>query len=193
MSGATQSWREYLLQDWKRYFEAKPTFISTLSALVLNAGFSTVFFFRLATALRARGWKRSSRFVHRLNMILSACDLSPQAIVEPGLFLPHAFCVTIGHGARVGKDFTIFQGAVLGTRTVEDGACSDRAEYPDIGDEVTVYPNALVYGGIRIGDNAVKLGNSVVNSDVPSSATYGGAPARRIQPGQRLSEADSEE
>jgi serine O-acetyltransferase len=181
----------YLFQDWSRYYEAPPTFISSISALVLNAGFSTVFFFRLATALRAQGWKRSSRLIHRLNMILSACDLSPQATVEPGLFLPHPFCVTIGHGARAGKNFTIFQGAVLGARTIEDGAGSGRAEYPQLGDGVTVYPNALVYGGIRVGDNAVILANSVVNRDVPSSATYGGAPARMIQTSRQSSEADS--
>jgi serine O-acetyltransferase len=174
MNQPVQRWRDCLLQDWDRYVEAPRSFWRVLRALFYNAGFTTVFLYRLYSELRTRGWIRVSRLARRLNLILSACDLSPQAQVEPGLLLPHPYCVTI--------DFTIYQGAVLGARTVRTTDGSNRAEYPSIGDGVVVYPNALIYGGIRIGDGAEILGNSVVTCDVPPGAVFGGIPAREIKP-----------
>lgn len=194
MTGRTkQPWRKVLLQDWHRYSESSPSWRAVLTALIFNAGFLAVFLLRLGTALRERRWKWPAGLARRFNMIVSSNELSLRAEVEPGLYLPHPYGVTIGRGSRVGKDVTLYQGVVLGAKTTETGAGGVLSEYPEIGEGAVIYPHALVYGGIRVGDNSVILANSVVNRDIPPGATFGGAPAKEIRPGRGSSEAGIEE
>jgi acetyltransferase-like isoleucine patch superfamily enzyme len=50
-----------------------------------------------------------------------------------------------------------------------------------VGDNVVVFPNALIMPGVNIGDNAVVLNGSVVTKDVPTNSVVGGNPARFIR------------
>lgn len=40
---------------------------------------------------------------------------------------------------------------------------------PIIGDEVYIGPNAVIVGGIKIGDNVLISSNSFVNRDIPDN------------------------
>ena len=51
---------------------------------------------------------------------------------------------------------------------------------PILRDNVTVYANAVIIGGITIGNNAKIGAGSVVINDVPDNATVVGNPARII-------------
>ena len=51
------------------------------------------------------------------------------------------------------------------------------AGVPVIGDRVFIGPNAVLYGPIRIGDDAMVGANSVVNKDVPAGTLAVGCPA----------------
>jgi serine O-acetyltransferase len=169
------------LQDWHRYSDGPRRAKLVLARLTLDAGFATVFLFRLAARLQRRGKRLRSRLVHRLNMIVSACELSPSAKVGPGLMLPHPYGVTIGDGCEVGAEVTLYQGVVLGAAAA--------ARYPRIGRGVVIYPHAIVYGGIEVGADAVILGNSVANRDLAPGGTYGGTPAAPV--GGRAPGADA--
>ena len=46
-----------------------------------------------------------------------------------------------------------------------------------IGDRVVIYPNAVVLGGIKVGDDSRVLAGSVVLEDVPANCIVGGNPA----------------
>jgi len=172
-----QASQQGLLQDWHRYSDGRPTRKAVSGALIFEAGFLTVFLFRLAQRMTRRGNHVRSRLIHRFNMIVSACELHPAAEVGPGLFLPHPYGVTIGRGSSVGRDVSLFQGVVLGARTVADESETKQTMYPRISDGVTLYPHVLAYGDISIGRGAVVLGNSVVTHDVPAKKLYGGVPA----------------
>jgi acetyltransferase-like isoleucine patch superfamily enzyme len=50
-----------------------------------------------------------------------------------------------------------------------------------IGDNVVIFPNALIMPGVNIGDKAVILNGAVVTKDVAPSAVVGGNPARLIR------------
>ena len=170
-----------LLQDWHRYSSDPRGWKAVLARLIFDAGFTTVFLFRLASRLQRGGKLVRARLIHRFNMALCACELSPNATVGPGLFLPHPFGVTIGTGCEVGPEVTLYQGVVVGATSAggqDDGA----VRYPRLGREVVIYPHALVYGGIEVGDGTVVLGNSVVNRDLVAGGTYAGAPASRVLP-----------
>lgn len=72
----------------------------------------------------------------------------------------------------IGKNLTVYQGVTFG---ILEG------RRPVVGDDVTVYPNAVVAGGVRIGDGAVVGALSYVSEDVPAGAVVAGAPARILR------------
>jgi acetyltransferase-like isoleucine patch superfamily enzyme len=49
---------------------------------------------------------------------------------------------------------------------------------PEIGNDVWIGDNAVIYGGVKINNGAVVAGNSVVTKDVPHYAIVAGNPAR---------------
>lgn len=52
---------------------------------------------------------------------------------------------------------------------------------PVIGDNVHMHKEAIIYGGITVGDNAEIGANSVVNKPVPDNAVVAGVPAKIIR------------
>jgi acetyltransferase-like isoleucine patch superfamily enzyme len=50
-----------------------------------------------------------------------------------------------------------------------------------IGDNVVIFPNALIMPGVTIGNNAVILNGSVVTKSVAANSIVGGNPARHIR------------
>ena len=55
-----------------------------------------------------------------------------------------------------------------------------------IGNDVWIGEDAIIYGGIKIGDGAIIAAGSVVNKDVPPYSIVGGIPAKEIR--KRFSE-----
>ena len=52
---------------------------------------------------------------------------------------------------------------------------------PILGDNVCIKANAIVYGGVTIGNNAIVGANSVVNCNIPAGEVWAGSPARFIR------------
>ena len=100
------------------------------------------------------------------------CVITSTATIGENLLLPHPLGVVIGASAVVGKDCTIFQQVTLGQK---DG------KYPVIGNNVTIYPGAKIFGDIKIGDNVIIGANSVVNTDIPDNAVAAGIAARVLR------------
>lgn len=88
--------------------------------------------------------------------------------------LPHPFGVVIGRGVRLGSDCKIYQGVTIGSK-LEDGVA-----YPVIGNNVTIYANSVIIGGIVIGNNVIIGASTLVINDVPDNAVVVGNPARII-------------
>lgn len=74
-----------------------------------------------------------------------------------GLRVVHGPCNL--NAARIGKDFTVYSGVTIGTH---------RGGIPSIGDEVSIFPNAVVCGPISIGGGAVIGALTYVSHDVPA-------------------------
>ena len=68
----------------------------------------------------------------------------------------------------IGRDFYCLQLVTLG---------NGKSGRPTIGDNVSIYTGATVYGGIRIGNNVKIAAGSVVFHDVPDNCVVAGNPA----------------
>lgn len=88
-----------------------------------------------------------------------------------GIYLGHAYNITINSKARIGFNCNIHKGVVIGqtNRGKNKGA-------PTIGNEVWIGINAAIVGGITIGDDVLIAPNSFVNVDVPSHSVVFGNP-----------------
>jgi len=93
------------------------------------------------------------------------------SLIGDGLILPHGVNITINNRATIGAHCTIYQGVTVGV--IANGK---RKGEPCIGDNVVLGPNAVVVGGINVGDGAVIAGNAFVNFDVPADAIVIGNP-----------------
>lgn len=70
-------------------------------------------------------------------------------------------------------------GTVVSTRVTVGMSVADRRS-PEIGRNVWIGPDCVVYGPIRIGDGATLLPGTVLNKTVPSGGVMQGNPARLV-------------
>ena len=167
--------REEVFQDAARIWgEEHPQWRHLAGACLTDAGLAAAALFRLARRLRNRGWFRTASAIGRLNLALHGCEISTRAEIGPGLRLPHPNGIVIGWGVRAGPDLTLYQNVTLGARR------SEEADYPVLGEGVVVYPNSVVAGAIRVGDQSRVGAGSVLLDDVAPGVKVAGAPARPV-------------
>ena len=135
--------------------------------LLFNKPFRNIFYYRTQNSLILRN--------------ISKIFFKPLPTIEimgkigGGFRISHNYAVI--HPYQAGKDLFVGHGATIGKgRPAKDGRV-----YPILGDNVEIYANAVVFGGITVG-NHVKIGaGAVVNRDVPDNCTVVGNPCRIIE------------
>nr|WP_315203242.1 hypothetical protein [uncultured Albidiferax sp.] len=142
----------------------KVTPLNVVSKVLFNPAVRMLFFFRLAQYFRLKkGGFWLSEFFWNVSVILSACHLSVNSKIRPGVIFPHPVGVVIGSGVEISTKAVIYQNVTIGLRHRTDK--SDIA-YPRIGRSAILYSGACVAGGIVIGADSLIGANSVVLRDV---------------------------
>lgn len=98
-------------------------------------------------------------------------ELTSDTQIGPGLYLGHAFGITINPQTVIGSNCNIHKGVTLGQENR-----GSRKGAPVIGDEVWIGINATIVGNIKIGNDVLIAPNSFVNCDVPDHAIVYGNP-----------------
>jgi serine O-acetyltransferase len=141
---------------------------------------SALWLARLITTIRREGavGRWLSGLLQRRLSRGYGCFVSPNARIGRGCRFPHPIGIVIGDGVRIGGGCAIYQNVTLGGRKVGDRGT---ANYPTVGDGVTIFAGAVVIGPITIGEGATIAANAVVTTDVPPHAVVGGVPARILK------------
>lgn len=115
------------------------------------------------------------KLIQRRMLLKYGLEISPKTTIGGGLYLGHAFNITINPNAKIGRNCNIHKGVTIGqeNRGTRKGA-------PTIGDEVWIGVNSTVVGLIEIGDNVLIAPNTYVNCDVPSHSIVLGNPCKII-------------
>lgn len=157
--------------------ELKRLFLEDLERLTLASNFVkanlTGFIYSLLrfNAFRAVFYYRSEK--HRIVSLLARLFLHNKlqmeisGTIEGGFVLYHGQSAII-HCTRAGKNFSVYQNVTVGRNKDH---ISEGVDKPIIGDNVSIYPGAVVVGGIRIGNNCEIAANSVVLKSVPNNCT----------------------
>ena len=102
------------------------------------------------------------------------CDMPQSAVFgRPGggIYIGHAYNITINPNAKIGRNCNIHKGVVIGQ--VNRGK---HKGYPTIGDRVWIGINSAIVGKVTIGDDVLIAPNSFVNVDIPSHSVVFGNP-----------------
>lgn len=98
-------------------------------------------------------------------------EISVNQRIGGGIYIGHAYNITINQNAKIGRNCNIHKGVVIGQ--VNRGA---RKGYPVIGDRVWIGINSAIVGKVTIGDDVLIAPNSFVNVDITSHSVVFGNP-----------------
>ena len=111
------------------------------------------------------------KVLFRITKELRHIEIPRTTKIGEGLYIGHAYNITINPKAVLGKNVNIHRGVLIG-QTNRGG----RQGAPVIGDEVWIGINAVIVGNVKIGDDVLIAPNSFVNCDVPSHSIVFGNP-----------------
>ena len=146
------------LMAYKNEYQIKNgTYTALLHFLFLNKSFRSLFYFRLGNV------KRLIRFIAPGMQHLTFTNIP----VGGGLLLFHAYG-TILNAQSIGKNCRIVHNVTLGDK---------QGGKPVIGNRVEILANAVITGGIMIGNDCVIGPGAVVFKSIPDNCVLVGNPA----------------
>lgn len=107
-------------------------------------------------------------------MFHSGIQIPAGTHIGPGFRISHFGAIVINPAAQIGKNFSIAQGALIGS------AEGKHKGIPVIGDNVIMSANSLIIGGVHVGDYTLLAPGAFVNFDVPAHSIVIGNPGRII-------------
>lgn len=117
-------------------------------------------------------------YLHRKIWNESSCYISPMAIIEEGLKIPHPVGIVIGGASKLGKNVTIYQGVTIGSRHRGD---YKQGKQPTLGNNVVCFSHAQILGDITIGNDTIIGASAVVLNDIPNDSISIGIPAKVLK------------
>jgi serine O-acetyltransferase len=164
----------FIKADLARYKD-ESRYNHLLSALQIP-GFRYTFILRKASFSKKRTFTGLFfRFLLKLYSSKYGYQINPSTKIGKGLYIGHRGTIIVNSLSVIGACCNLSPGVTIGqtNRGTKKGA-------PVLGDRVWVGTNAVIVGGIKIGDNVLIAPNAYVNIDVPSNSIVVGNPAQII-------------
>ena len=152
-------------EDFSNVYQNDPAIQSRTDFLFNYPGVWAIVWYRIAHRFYRANFKRLSRMIMGVNMLLTNIDIHPAA--------------RIGRRVFIEEDVIIYQGVTLGGVSLDAGK-----RHPTIRNGAVIGAGAKVLGNITIGSYAKVGANSVVVRDVSDGSTAIGIPAHVIEKGR---------
>lgn len=168
--------KDIIKKDLFRYEGSKNDNIWTqLRYILFTPGFQFTYCWRRASLSRNILSRLFWRVLHRRCMFHSGIQIPVGTDIGAGLRIGHFGSIVINPAAKIGRNFSIAEGALIGS------AEGKKKGVPVIGDNVIMGANSLVIGGITVGDYVMIAPGAFVNFDVPDHSIVVGNPGKIIQ------------
>jgi serine acetyltransferase len=111
-----------------------------------------------------------------LSVVIRKTQIEEEVKIDDGVYISPKGGIIIGANS-IGKGCTIHHNVTIGF-----GFGRGRGlQRPDIGENVWIGPDTIIYGNIKVGDGAVIGPNTVVNKNVLPRCVISGNPAKIIK------------
>jgi len=115
------------------------------------------------------------RLLLRVYSVKYGFQINPSTKIGKGLYIGHRGTIIVNSLSVIGTCCNLSPGVTIGQTNR-----GSKKGVPVLGNRVWVGTNAVIVGGIKIGDNVLIAPNAYVNIDVPSNSIVIGNPAQVI-------------
>lgn len=165
--------RRALDADVEAGYANDPAAQSVDEVLLSYPSLAAIIHYRLAHRLHQLGAPLVARVVAEIAHADTGIDIHPGAQIGHSFFIDHGTGIVIGETATIGNRVRLYQGVTLGGEPLlagdayPGGVRGKRRRHPAIGDDVVIYPGAVLLGPITVGPGARIAGNVWLRSDIP--------------------------
>jgi serine O-acetyltransferase len=163
--GELQPVREILQTDVEAAYEGDPASTSYNEIIVSYPCVEAIAIQRLAHILYRDRLPLIPRIMTEWAHGRTGIDIHPGAEIGSHFFIDHGTGVVIGETCRIGSHVKLYHGVTLGARSFQkdDGGKIKKGgkRHPDVGDWVTIYPNATILGGETVIGSGTTIGANV--------------------------------
>lgn len=157
--------RSVLRTDVEAGFEGDPA-ATSLEEIILSYPYvEAVAIQRIAHILYLSGVPILPRMMTEWAHGRTGIDIHPGASIGASFFIDHGTGVVIGETCRIGSRVKLYHGVTLGAKSFardEGGQIKKGGKrHPDVGDGVTIYPNATILGGETVIGERSTIGANV--------------------------------
>ncbi len=167
--------RDLLRTDIEEAFNGDPATLHREEVILSYPFIEAIAIQRLAHRLYHYGAPIVPRMMTEWAHSRTGIDIHPGASIGTHFFIDHGTGVVIGETCNIGNNVKIYHGVTLGARSFvkdEDGhVVKGGKRHPDVGDNVTIYPNSTILGGKTfIGANSTIGANVFLMHSVPTNS-----------------------
>jgi len=167
--------RDALVLDVQAAYDGDPAAQSLDEVILAYPGFLAVTVHRVAHELFVLGVPLMPRILSEWAHTQTGVDIHPGATIGESFFIDHATGVVVGETTEIGARVKLYQGVTLGAmshpRDERGRVVRGTKRHPTVGDDVTLYANAIVLGGeTKVGADSIVGGSVFLTRSVPAGS-----------------------
>lgn len=163
--------KKILLEDAEFTYQCDPASEGIDEIILTYPGFFAVFCYRIAHILKSVNVRLLPRMISEFAHTQTGIDIHPGATIGHPFCIDHGTGIVIGETSIVGNYVKMYQGVTLGALSLKEGQnLKSIKRHPTIGNNVTLYADAFVFGGDTIiGDNVIVGNNAIIRESVEAN------------------------
>ena len=163
--------KKILLEDAEFTYQCDPASEGIDEIILTYPGFFAVFCYRIAHILKSVNVRLLPRMISEFAHTQTGIDIHPGATIGHPFCIDHGTGIVIGETSIVGNYVKMYQGVTFGALSLKEGqSLKNIKRHPTIGNNVTLYADAFVFGGDTvIGDNVIVGNNAIIRESVDAN------------------------
>lgn len=145
------------VNDYNRYYNGD----IEITKIKYFPGLLATFFYRISRYLYLSGKENEALEFSGLGFSLTTIELYYSADIGEGFKINHGMSTVVGSRTKVGRNCMLHQSVTIGEKN------GGRAT---LGDNVVVYPGAVIVGNVYIGDESIIGANVFVDKSYPKKS-----------------------